>query len=143
MDKVQKMVKNKLGLTDMQVEAYKAIYDFISRFAGVQQASWNQDITLYGLERVKLQDKSGTLHNIPPKTYQILLEIGTANLYKYYSPLAYEGYFLFFVKKIRAREIRYSDYITDGLIVFAEKQESSYEVEEIDYEDNTLFGGAA
>lgn len=139
MDNTQLIVKNRLGLTEMQIEAFKNIYDFISRFAGVQQANWNQDITLYSVFDLKIQSrKGGTLHRVPKKTFEIISAIGTEELYKHFSPHAYPTKFETFCKKLMASgKVVMSDYVIDGLIVF---DKVKVEVEEYEYQDDGLFG---
>jgi len=142
MDATMIKARDNLRLNDMQVEAFKAIYDFISRFAGVCQASWNQDIILHSDWELRIQEKrSGEIVDIPKETMKIIAKIGTKDIWKYFSPMEYPKRFEGFCEKLLATgRVDFRDYVANGLIVFKDKKESSYEVKEVLYEDDGLFG---
>lgn len=139
LDKTQIIIKNKLGLTDMQIEMFKAIYDFVSRFSGVLQASWNQDIALHKIEELRIEPrKSNTLVPVPPKTLEIIKSVGTTELYKYFSPHVYPKMFESFCRKLMRGRVIFGDYVAVGLIAFDDTP--AYVVEEVEYQDGGVFG---
>lgn len=102
------------ALHDLKIEGYEAvdrmhiihfreIYDFISRFA---------DNELIG-KRLRM-----TTGEVPAETRKIVNTIGVDELWKYFSPFAFENKFKSFCKKlIHTKRIRAVDYIADGVII--------------------------
>lgn len=115
LDPVQLKVKNKLGINYSQVNGYKIIYNFISRFAFCQVNSNNinrKDITLYD---IKLEH-DGMRRDIPTETRKILEKIGTEKLYLYFSPHEYPKKFENFCTKMLEKRAKLSEYYTQGLL---------------------------
>ncbi len=127
LDETEVIVKNKLGISKKSIIGLKAIYEFISRFAGINYK------TNYSVIDLKMLHK-GDMQQIPPMTKKIISGIGLDNLNLYFSSMAYPKKFLPFCKKLQADNfVKISDYLADGLIIFdpIEVEISTFKEEDI------------
>lgn len=84
LDSVQKEAMLSLNISKEDVIITKRIYDFISRFAHIEYGENNYKNKEYSLDEIWVGSKK-----IPPRTKSIIKEIGSQNLFLFFSPFAY------------------------------------------------------